>query len=56
MVVEAVDRKTKESVAVKVIRAEQKYVDASKDEIRVLEELEKGDPNNDGSVRRLPVR
>ena len=46
-VVEAVDRNTKKSYAVKIIRAVQKYRDASKIEIRVLNELKRGDPNNE---------
>lgn len=49
-VVEATDRITKKSYAVKIIRAVQKYRDASKIEIRVLNELKKGDPNNEKSV------
>ena len=55
-VVEAVDRTTKKSYAVKIIRAVQKYRDASKIEIRVLNELKRGDPNNDKSVPSLPAR
>ena len=49
-VVEAVDQVTKKPYAVKIIRAVQKYRDASKIEIRVLKELKKGDPNNELSV------
>lgn len=55
-VVEAVDRNTKKSYAVKIIRAVQKYRDASKIEIRVLNELKRGDPNNEKSVQPLPPR
>jgi dual-specificity kinase len=44
--VEAKDMQTRRKVAIKVIRAVQKYRDASKIEIRVLETLKRNDPNN----------
>ena len=46
-VVEAFDRHTRERVAIKIIRAIQKYRDASKIEIKVLNTLRAQDPNND---------
>ncbi|KAI9102409.1 kinase-like protein [Phlyctochytrium arcticum] len=45
-VVEAYDRHTRRKVAIKVIRAVQKYRDASKVEIRVLNTLKANDPQN----------
>ena len=45
-VVEARHIETRRKVAIKVIRAVQKYRDASKIEIRVLETLKKHDPSN----------
>ncbi|KNC98912.1 CMGC/CLK protein kinase [Spizellomyces punctatus DAOM BR117] len=45
-VVEAYDRQTRQRVAIKVIRAVQKYRDASKVEIRVLNALKTHDPEN----------
>ncbi len=45
-VVEARHIETRRKVAIKVIRAVQKYRDASKIEIRVLETLKKHDPPN----------
>lgn len=45
-VVEAFDRLTGKNVAIKVIRAVQKYRDASKVEIKVLNTLKRKDPEN----------
>lgn len=45
-VVEARHVETRRKVAIKVIRAVQKYRDASKIEIRVLETLRRNDPQN----------
>ncbi|KAI9362966.1 kinase-like protein [Zopfochytrium polystomum] len=45
-VVEAYDRTRKERVAIKIIRAVQKYRDASRVEIRVLQTLKERDPMN----------
>lgn len=45
-VVEAFDRVKKKMVAIKIIRAVQKYRDASKVEIKVLQTLKKQDPYN----------
>ena len=45
-VVEARNIESRQKVAIKVIRAVQKYRDASKIEIRVLEALKKHDPKN----------
>lgn len=45
-VVEARHIESRRKVAIKVIRAVQKYRDASKIEIRVLETLKKNDPDN----------
>jgi dual-specificity kinase len=45
-VVEARHIESRKKVAIKVIRAVQKYRDASKIEIRVLETLKKNDPTN----------
>lgn len=46
-VVEAVDNYTRRHYAIKIIRAVQKYRDASKIEIRVLERLKMGDQSNE---------
>ena len=43
---EAFDRVKKKMVAIKIIRAVQKYRDASKVEIKVLQTLKKQDPYN----------
>ncbi|KIY66526.1 kinase-like protein [Cylindrobasidium torrendii FP15055 ss-10] len=45
-VVEAVDTRTNTRVAIKIIRAVQKYRDASKIEVRVLQRLKERDPMN----------
>jgi dual-specificity kinase len=45
-VVEAYDKTTKQFVAVKIIKAIQKYTDAAKLEIEILKQLRKRDPNN----------
>lgn len=45
-VVEARHIESRRKVAIKVIRAVQKYRDASKIEIRVLETLKRNDPTN----------
>lgn len=45
-VVEARHIESRRKVAIKIIRAVQKYRDASKIEIRVLETLRKNDPAN----------
>ena len=45
-VVEARHLESRKKVAIKVIRAVQKYRDASKIEIRVLEALKRNDPTN----------
>ncbi|EIM91008.1 kinase-like protein [Stereum hirsutum FP-91666 SS1] len=45
-VVEAVDQETGRRVAIKIIRAIQKYRDASKIEVRVLQKLKERDPTN----------
>ena len=45
-VVEAVDTHTNNRVAIKIIRAIPKYRDASRMEVRVLQELKKKDPHN----------
>ncbi|WWD20716.1 hypothetical protein CI109_105192 [Kwoniella shandongensis] len=52
-VVEARHIETRKKVAIKVIRAVQKYRDASKIEIRVLETLKKHDPRNDNKCIHL---
>ncbi|OCF43275.1 CMGC/CLK protein kinase [Kwoniella heveanensis CBS 569] len=52
-VVEARHIETRQKVAIKVIRAVQKYRDASKIEIRVLETLKKHDPRNDNKCIHL---
>jgi len=44
--VEAREISTRHKVAIKIIRAVQKYRDASRIEIRVLETLKKHDPSN----------
>lgn len=46
-VVEARHLESRAKVAIKVIRAVQKYRDASKIEVRVLQTLKKNDPSND---------
>jgi dual-specificity kinase len=45
-VVEAYDNRDRRRVAVKIIRAIQKYRDASRIEMRVLEKLKEKDPTN----------
>ncbi len=45
-VVEAIDTETNARVAIKIIRAIQKYRDASKIEVRVLQRLKERDPLN----------
>ncbi|TPX51857.1 hypothetical protein SeLEV6574_g00046 [Synchytrium endobioticum] len=45
-VVEAYDRHTKKNVAIKIIRSVQKYRDASKIEIKVLQAIRSHDPQN----------
>lgn len=40
------DRQTRQYCAIKIIRAVQKYRDASRIEIRVLRELQRWDPKN----------
>ncbi|ORY20386.1 kinase-like domain-containing protein [Naematelia encephala] len=52
-VVEARHIETRRKVAIKVIRAVQKYRDASKIEIRVLETLKRNDPLNDNKCIHL---
>ncbi|ODN99461.1 CMGC/CLK protein kinase [Cryptococcus wingfieldii CBS 7118] len=52
-VVEARHIQTRRKVAIKVIRAVQKYREASKIEIRVLEMLKKHDPRNDNKCIHL---
>ncbi|WVR08517.1 hypothetical protein IAU60_005572 [Kwoniella sp. DSM 27419] len=52
-VVEARHIETRQKVAIKVIRAVQKYRDASKIEIRVLETLKQNDPGNDNKCIHL---
>ncbi|OXG91888.1 dual-specificity kinase [Cryptococcus neoformans var. grubii Br795] len=52
-VVEARHIETRRKVAIKVIRAVQKYREASKIEIRVLETLRKHDPRNDNKCIHL---
>ncbi|WVW80818.1 hypothetical protein I302_102807 [Kwoniella bestiolae CBS 10118] len=52
-VVEARHIETRRKVAIKVIRAVQKYRDASKIEIRVLETLKKNDPRNENKCIHL---
>jgi serine/threonine protein kinase len=51
-VVEARNIENRRKVAIKVIRAVQKYRDASKIEIRVLETLRRSDPTNSKYVDR----
>ena len=48
--VEAVDTTNNAPVAIKIIRAIPKYRDASKIEVRVLQELKEKDPTNKQSV------
>ena len=45
-VVEACDAKSKYIVAVKIIRAVPKYIDAAYKELEILRKIEKNDPNN----------
>jgi dual-specificity kinase len=45
-VVEAVDIETNKRVAIKIIRAIQKYREASRIEVRVLQKLKERDPTN----------
>ena len=45
-VVEAVDIETNKRVAIKIIRAIQKYREASRIEVRVLQKLKERDPGN----------
>jgi dual-specificity kinase len=45
-VVEAVDIETNKRVAIKIIRAIQKYREASRIEVRVMQKLKERDPNN----------
>jgi dual-specificity kinase len=45
-VVEAWDRDTNRSVAIKIIRSVQKYRDAAKVELKILKELARQDPYN----------
>jgi dual-specificity kinase len=45
-VVEAVDIETNKKVAIKIIRAIQKYREASRIEVRVLQKLKERDPSN----------
>lgn len=45
-VVEAVDIETNKRVAIKIIRAIQKYREASRIEVRVLQKLKERDPSN----------
>ena len=49
-VVKAVSQIDNKAYAVKIIRARQSYRDASTNEIRVLNELKKGDTDNEKSV------
>jgi serine/threonine protein kinase len=55
-VVEARNVESRRKVAIKVIRAVQKYRDASKIEIRVLETLRRHDPGNTKYVHDLMMR
>ncbi|KAE9408370.1 kinase-like protein [Gymnopus androsaceus JB14] len=52
-VVEAVDTHTNNRVAIKIIRAIPKYRDASRIEVRVLQELKKKDPHNSNKCIHL---
>ena len=52
-VVEAIDTHENKRVAIKIIRAIQKYRDASKIEVRVLQKLKERDPTNRKSVAIL---
>lgn len=54
-VVEARNVENRRKVAIKVIRAVQKYRDASKIEIRVLETLRRHDPTNSKYVHRPDI-
>jgi serine/threonine protein kinase len=55
-VVEARNVESRRKVAIKVIRAVQKYRDASKIEIRVLETLRRHDPGNTKYVHYTIIR
>lgn len=55
-VVEARHIESRRKVAIKVIRAVQKYRDASKIEIRVLETLKRNDPTNSLYASRSVMR
>lgn len=52
-VVQCYDRQEQRYCAVKIIRAVQKYRDASKIELRVLSTLSRNDPNNSKSVIQI---
>lgn len=52
-VVECLDRETQRLCAIKIIRAVQKYRDASKIEIRVLDTLKRHDPRNSNKCLHL---
>lgn len=52
-VVECYDKKSRNYVAIKIIRAVQKYRDASQIEIRVLRTLRENDPNNENKCIHL---
>lgn len=52
-VVECIDKKTNKYVAIKIIRAVQKYRDASQIEIRVLRTLRENDPHNENRCIHL---
>jgi dual-specificity kinase len=52
-VVECYDKKLRKYVAIKIIRAIQKYRDASQIEIRVLRTLRENDPNNENKCIHL---
>ncbi|PWY98128.1 kinase-like protein [Testicularia cyperi] len=52
-VVECYDKKARRYVAIKIIRAIQKYRDASQIEIRVLRTLRENDPNNENKCIHL---
>ena len=52
-VVECYDKKLRKYVAIKIIRAVQKYRDASQIEIRVLRTLRENDPTNDNKCIHL---
>ena len=54
-VIEAIDPETNTRVAIKIIRAIPKYRDASKIEVRVLQNLRDRDPTNQKSVFQIPI-